>query len=142
MTKKQEKEYKALGDERDRWKELSIVLMKKIGVPFHKEEHPEILIHKVKESNDNRPIGSGVLTLVFGIIFICAGAIILIWKKTLDFIKENLLTTFLLVNGFLLIIWSFQRFRQEYSKWDVGRDTIRFVMALVSTLLAIIALKG
>lgn len=65
MTNKQEKEYEdeiralnsvlleikdhanALGHERDRWKELAIMLMKKLGVPFSEEEQPEILIDKV-----------------------------------------------------------------------------------------------
>ncbi|WP_268224391.1 hypothetical protein [Sinomicrobium oceani] len=65
MTKKQEKEYEdeiralnsillemkdhanALGHERDRWRELAIVLMKKLGIPYSEEEEPENLIDKL-----------------------------------------------------------------------------------------------
>ena len=67
MTKKQEKEYEdeiralnsillemkdhanALGHERDRWRELAIVLMKKMGIPFSDEEIPENLIEIFKQ---------------------------------------------------------------------------------------------
>jgi ABC-type uncharacterized transport system ATPase subunit len=67
MTKKQEKEYddeiralnsillemkdhaNALGHERDRWRELAIVLMKKMGIPFSDEEIPENLIEIFKQ---------------------------------------------------------------------------------------------
>ena len=65
MTKKQEKEHEdeiralnsillemkdhanALGHERDRWRELAIVLMKKLGIAYSEEEEPENLIDKL-----------------------------------------------------------------------------------------------
>lgn len=65
MTKKEEKEYEdeiralnsvllemkdhsnALGHERDRWKDLAIALMKKLGLEFTDGEQPEILIDKI-----------------------------------------------------------------------------------------------
>ncbi|WP_298541415.1 hypothetical protein [uncultured Aquimarina sp.] len=91
--------------------------------------------------NDNRPKGSGILVLIFGIVLLSIGSYYLILSNPIPVDKDFLLKVFLIVNGILLIIWAIERLYNSKGGWfRVGRDTIQFLIAVISAIIAIMAL--
>jgi uncharacterized membrane protein YidH (DUF202 family) len=94
-----------------------------------------------KDCNNNRPIGSGILVLIFGVVFFLSGSFYLITEKPVTIEKDLLLKIFLIVIGLLLIIWAIERLKNNTGEWfKVGRNTIEFLIAVVSAIVAIMAL--
>ncbi|MBW1296010.1 hypothetical protein [Aquimarina litoralis] len=92
-------------------------------------------------TNDNRPKGSGILVLIFGIVLLFTGAYYSISNTPIPIDKDILLKVFLIVNGILLMIWAIERLYNSKGGWfRVGRDTIQFLIAVISAIIAIMAL--
>ena len=90
----------------------------------------------------NRPLGSGVFALVFGIIFLIGTFYVSFsnFKIATSIEPEEILSVYLAISGLILLGWGINRIRYNDGRWIVGQNTINFVMALIATVIAILSI--